>query len=310
MVDPTDLRARVVEARERLGLSQNALASRMGFSASVLSQWLKGSYGGDVAGVEAKVRNWLDGLDNASVRAVQAMADPGFVETPTARRMLGLLERAHHGPDIVVIAGAPGVSKSSVAEHYAQRRGSVWIATMDPSLRSPNDLLREACHVCGVDERSPTQLRYAFAERVRATRGLLIIDECQHLTKPALDMARSFHDRHGIGVCLMGNHGFFAGTAASSRTDGFAQFFSRIGARMLVSGASAEDVDALLDAWRIEERESRVFLHRVAGKMGALRSVRKTLNNAVAIAADDGNALGIGHLKAAWTTLNHFEGAA
>ncbi len=39
-----------------------------------------------------------------------------------------------------------------------------------------------------------------IVERVRETRGLLVIDEAQHLTHRALDAVRSIHDAAGIGL--------------------------------------------------------------------------------------------------------------
>ena len=42
------------------GVSQNAAARNIGYTGSVISAWLNGSYAGDVAQVEQKVAIWME----------------------------------------------------------------------------------------------------------------------------------------------------------------------------------------------------------------------------------------------------------
>ncbi|MEL6478108.1 MAG: AAA family ATPase [Pseudomonadota bacterium] len=307
-INDEDLRARVGARRSNRGLSQNATAAEIGISPSVLSQWMDRKYRGDNDAVDRKVTAWLDGERAKDELAKHRPTEPGFLATPIGNRITSVLNLAHHSPDMAVIAGAPGVGKTMAAREYMARHNNVHLVTMDPEMTSPNRLLAEVMHVIGLPEKSPTQMRYKLEEHLRNTRSLLIIDEAQHLQPKALDMARSLHDRMEIGVVLMGNHGFFAATKSQSRTDGFAQFFSRVGARVRIDAPTEKDIDVVLDGWGVSDAKSRKVLHDVASKMWALRGLKKTMHAAADLAASEGSEMTATHIRQAWATLNHFDG--
>lgn len=305
-----DLRARMRTAMDNHGLSQSAAAARIGMSAAVLNQWLGGKYKGDVAAFEVKVLRFLDGGLEAAA-AMPRVVVPEWQPTQTAQRIMAMLTAAQYGPDIVVIAGVPGVGKTRTVRHYATQHPQVWHATMDPAVRSPSSVMTEIAITMGVPPGSPQTLRERLGERMRGTVGLLVVDEAQNLSGPtgrqSLDLLRSLHDRYGIGLALVGNDGFYAGVAATSRQDNFAQFFSRVGARKRFPAPTREDVDVMLDAWGIDGVDERRFLSQVADKMSALRGLEKTIRAAMHMASGPGEAMGLRHLKAAWASLNHFE---
>lgn len=307
---PDDARPAAQAALVAHGLSQAAAAAKIGISPAALNQWLKGVYAGDNEAVGGKVRRWLDSLGpRASAQAVR-IEEPGWQPTPTGERILSLLHMAQHAPDIVVIAGVPGTGKTVAARHYCATNPNAWLCTMDVQTGRPAGMLAEIMGAVGVPAGNPTEARARIAERLRRTDGLLVIDESQYLSRHALDLARSLHDRIGIGIALIGNHGLYAGTVAARASDSFAQFFSRVGGRMRIDAPSARDVDVMLDAWRIAGAEERKFLRSVATKLWALRGLKKTLHAAAAIAAADGTAVGLPQLKAAWASLNLFEDRA
>jgi len=308
MSNPDDVRDRVRTAMAERGLSQKDAAAQVGaMSPATLNQWLKGVYVGDNAAVEGKLLRWLDAVAARRALVSATLDAPGFQRTETAERVWALLAQAQHGPDITVFAGAPGIGKTMTAEAYRAASPNVWLVTLDPELRSPHALLTEMCEAMGLPGKDPNGKRRAIGERVAGTGGLLVVDEGQHAGRPALDMLRSLHDRYAIGVCLLGNYGLYAGTSAASSRDGFAQFFSRVGARGRSQGSTKRDVDVMLDAWGFEDLHVRTFLHQIAGKAWALRGLRKTLGVAKAMAEGRGETLALPHMRAAWVQLNHFE---
>lgn len=301
VIDQEDLRARLRAEMTARGWSQSTTAARIeGVSQTTLNQWLSGKYPGDVAAVDAKVQRLLDSLTEGA-RVVSARAvSPAWMRTETAEAVWSMLAFAQHSPDIAVIASAPGVGKTVTARAYRAAGTNVWIATMDPDLSSPSKMMAEIATALGLPIRNNATVRRDIGERIANTGGLLIVDEAQYLSRAALDMLRSLHDRYQIGLALLGNHGFFAGVAVSRASDGFAQFFSRVGARRCFEGPRAGDVEQLLDAWGVEDAEARRFLISVAGKPGALRSLDKCVKAGVALAAGDGAPLTARHLKEAW----------
>jgi DNA transposition AAA+ family ATPase len=171
-------------------------------------------------------------------------------------------------------------------------------------VRSPNVLMGELARSLGVTEPNSTRLKYAIGDRMAGTGGLLIIDETQHLKNRAtLDMVRALHDQHEIGIAMLGNAGFFAGTGCGSSEDGFAQFFSRIGSRRMFRGPQAGDIEMMLDAYGIEGADERGFLGKVGRKLGALRALEKCIRMGAVLAAGSGEPPAVAHFKGAYADL-------
>ena len=67
-----------------------------------------------------------------------------------------------------------------------------------------------------------------IVQRLQGTKGLLIIDEAQHLSLLALESLRSIHDATACGLVLMGNESVYA-NLSGRRSAEFAHLFSRVG---------------------------------------------------------------------------------
>lgn len=295
-----DLRAEVMAVKQARGWSQKDLSARIGMSQTTFNQWLHNTYPGDVAAQDSKVSRFLDSLsEEARVVAARAVS-PEFVRTETADQIWSMLAFAQHAPDITVVAGAPGVGKTLTARAYQSAGTNVWIATMDPDLNTPTKMLVEIALAVGVGVRNAANVRRDIGAKIDRSGGLIVIDEAQHLNRAALDMLRSVHDRYGVGIALLGNHGLFAGIAVAKASEGFAQFFSRVGMRRLFTAPKDTDVKQLLDAWEIGEQDMRAYLARVASQAGGLRSVDKCLRAATTVAAGLGEPLSLRAVKAAW----------
>lgn len=286
----------------RRSLSQAKAAKAIGISPTALSQWINGKYNGDVVAVTGKIEAWLDQLEQAD-KAAGAFAHRNiFVQTETTRDIVNRLRLAQATPDMTIIAGVPGVSKTQSARHYAATNPHVYLVTVDPMTRTHMNLLRDVCDTVGSQVTNTARLRHGLEEKLAGTPSLLIFDECQHCDKMSLDMIRSLHDRLQVGIALLGNHGFFARTNAGSKTSDFGQFFSRIGSRKMIHGPTPADVDFLLDEWKIEEPKCRRFLAGIAGKSYALRGMAKTVQMAGVLA--NGGKVDLPVLKAAWSQVD------
>lgn len=306
-LDQPAVRADFRAAIERLGISQAEAARRAGLKESTVSLWLNGRYNGHADGVARDVRRWIASLEAREGVTRAALEAPAFQRTPTAGRIWAMLAQAQFHPDIVAIAGSPGIGKTITARAYRAAHPNVWIATLMPLQARPHTALAAIARAVGVMDRQPTTLFYSVGERVAAVGGLIVVDEAQHLKRPALDTLRSLHDQFGVGLALMGNAGLYGGLACSKGEDDFAQFFSRIGARKVFRGARADDIRMLLDAYGVTGAEERRFLGRVAGHMGALRALAKCLQSAALLAAGAEEPAGLAHYRAAWAQLNHLD---
>lgn len=195
------------EVKEALGKEPMTVAAQEGGIAyATLAAWMSGKYQGNNERVAEQAAKWLAARRaKQQVRATIRRA-PDFVETTTARRIFSALEHAQHAVDLVVIAGGPGTGKTTTLERYKAQNPNVWVLTGEPCFSTPRMLLDCLAQELGLTERYSSQtVSRAIQRRIKGTGGLLIIDECQHLSIPSLDQMRTLHDLAKVGVALVGN---------------------------------------------------------------------------------------------------------
>ncbi len=292
-----------IQALLEEGETQARIAREAGISGSALSRWLKGEYEGDSVAVEGKIETWLVSRRQRAQTALPV--SPDWIETPTAGKILITLSFAQMAGDLAVVYGAAGVGKTVSLRRYAATSPSTWAATVSPAISGCKAVLEEIAEAVGMRELPgwTSRLRRELLRRMRDTRGLLIVDECQHLSVAALEELRALHDACGIGLALAGNETVYHRLRGGSRAAEFAQLFSRIGKRLYLAGALADDVKAVADAWRVHGKAERDFLGSIAKTPGSLRAVTKTLRLAAILAGAEGSPVDTRYLRAAWRDL-------
>lgn len=301
------VRGRVEDAIARDALSQTLVARESGLSSSAVSQYLTGMYKGNVASVERKLAKWLTSRDRRTSLAASSIKEAPFFEGPAALRIMAALEYVQQAGDMASIIAAPGIGKTSTAEEYAKRNPNCWIATITPSSANVAMTLTEICDATGVHPenfRGARSMAQQIRIRVRGTHGLLIIDEAQHLSLPAIEEIRSIHDATKIGIALLGSFAFQARIKHERLQARTAQIMSRLGMRVAIARPTDDDVEAMLDAWQITGRKERDYLKRLAAGAGALRNVAKTIRLAALSAAGAKEELQFKHLEDARAALD------
>ncbi len=297
------LRAELAAYQEAEGLSQAALAQRLGVAEGTLSGWRRRNYRGDNAQVAANVRRGLDSLKSRARTAAGLPHDIGYQETPTSRRMVEILTFAQVAPTIGVIAAGAGAGKTTTARYYAATNSNVWHVTAEPCTATTYPMLGLVAEAMNLSERVQTRLSRAISAYVRDKGGLIVVDEAQHLNTPALDQLRSIHDAAGVGLALLGNEQVYARLDGGGRKAAFAQLFSRVGMALTQAGPRERDIQALVAAWGIEDAEERRFLKAVAEKPGALRAMSFVLRLGTMLAGGP-EARTITHLREAYRRLS------
>lgn len=268
-------------------ISQNRLATELGVPAGTLSEWRGRKYRGNNAEVAAKVRRGLDTRRNRRQAAAVLPPKLHFVVTPTAAKIHDILAYAQFAPTMAVIAMGPGCGKTEAAAEYRRRNANVWAITAEPCLSGVYPMLSLLIEELGVPEKVQTRYSRAIVERVKGTDGLIVVDEAQHLTSPALDQLRSLYDKAGIGVALMGNHAVYGRLEGEGRQMGFAMLFSRVGKSIKQAAPTAADALAILDAAEIDDGDARGLLRRIARKPGGLRGLAETIRMARMLAGSE-----------------------
>lgn len=297
--------AEVRQIMEAEALSQTALSQLTGVGKARLSQWLNGVYKGNVPAVEESIRRWLESRQTATALEGQMPTGPEWVETPTARAVLSALSFSQMAEAVSVVYGGAGVGKTTTIARYKRQAPNVWVVTATPAVSAPGPILTRIAQTLGIRSTGAVHVVEAnIIERVRETRGLLVIDEAQHLTHRALDAVRSIHDAAGIGLALVGNEIVYSQLTGGSRSVGFAQLFSRVAKRVRLSRAKDADVTALLEAWGITDKDARQLCLGIGRRPGALRGLSQTLRLASMFAAASGtNRPGVEHIRDAWQDL-------
>lgn len=300
------LRDQVRIAMDMDSLSQTDVSQLTGVGKTRLNQWLKDRYPGDNEAIEVDIRRWLESRQAAAELEGQLPAAPDYVETISARAVMGALSFAQMAEAVSVVYGGAGVGKTTTVRRYRQQAPNVWLVTATPACASTGALLKRIAQTLGMRTTGTVDaLESAIIERVRETRGLLVIDEAQHLTYRALDAVRSIHDAAGIGLALVGNEIVYSQLTGGSRSVDFAQLFSRVAKRVRLARPKDGDVLALLDAWGIKDKDARQFCLAIGRRPGALRGLSQTLRLASMFAASSGGQglPTLEHIRDAWADL-------
>lgn len=296
------LLADVRQAMKEDGLSQPQLSQLTGINKTRLNHWLNEKYTGQIAPIEDALRRWLDSRRASEELGNQLPEAPEWVETPSAKAVLGALGFAQMASAMSAIYGGAGVGKTTTIGQYQRQAPNVWVVTATPAAAAPGSILTRIAQALGIRSSGAVhQVEAAIIERVRDTRGLLVIDEAQHLNPRALDAVRSIHDAAGIGLALVGNEIVYSQLTGGSRSVGFAQLFSRVAKRVRLAKAKDGDIKALLDAWRLDDTDARRLCLEIGRRPGALRGLSQTLRLASMFA--NGNRPGVAHIRDAWQDL-------
>ena len=251
---------------------------------------------------------------NATILNLQMKADIAdyvstgieYVETPTAKKIASALQYGHTGA-LVVICGNPGVGKTFCIKHYADHNPKVWVATMSPAKKGITAALEEIALTVGIWD---FILRAAYLEReiircLEGIKGLLIIDEADHLRPAALETIRVIREATGIGIVLSGNEKIYSQMTGGSgeRIPAFARLYARIGRRLRLNKPLKEDLTAIAEAFGVTGKNEHRFIIQIGQKPGGLHGLIETLRLSVTMAK--GQKITLHYLKMAWQHLTN-----
>jgi DNA transposition AAA+ family ATPase len=295
------LRTDVVSLARRHNLTKTAVTKRAGIPQGTFWQWFDGTYKGRIANVSDQVARFLESFAEQSAASSRFPTAPGYLETPTALKVEDALIFAQMAPEMVVVVLGAGMGKSITADAFVGRTPHATMVTMRPTTASVNNMLRALCAKFAVTERDPAKLDEAIGEKLKRNgrHTLLVVDEAQNLTDQAVNQLRFYLDNYGVGIALLGNEELYGRFGGSSVKPAYAQLHSRFGLRLRQLQPVEGDVEALLNAWGIEDGSIRKLMHAVARKPGALRHVTKVLQLGTMIAMGANRPLALEDVRAA-----------
>lgn len=301
-----DERDWLVAHKQETGLSWTELATKLDTPGGTLSAFGTNNYNGRNEKIARIIFRYRQMLASQAERSIGLAIDPGYFETPTSRRLTGLMLYAHMGR-MTVGATGPGTGKDMAAHEYASSVSNAWIATMRESDQTLSAMCRRVLRAIGVDVRgggSASHMSEQVVEKVRGKRGLLIVNEANHLGLKEIEEIRGWHDETGVGVCLLGNEELLMRIEGGAKRDAYGRLNSRIAQRHIQNLPEEGDVHAFCDAWALDDAAMRELLRRIALTPGAggLRECRQIVEQASMLAADENRPLAFADLKDAQST--------
>lgn len=255
-------------AMDEFGVSQSKLAREMGYSSTVISQYLAGSYAGDVSSVETAITKWIARRrENAQKKHVPV------IETNVLKQINRALRLAHDEKDIALIVGDAGSGKTTAATAYVldNPRTSILIKCYGMSRRV---LTIELAKRLGLETQRVNfdRLVASVTETLRDSEQLIILDEADFLRDDALEFCRRLiNDLGESGLALIGLP-TLAYRIQNLKND-HRQLESRIGVFLHVNGLDKKDAakiartvfadcpDEIITAtYKVSGRDTRQFV--------------------------------------------------
>lgn len=298
-------------------MSQADLAREVSQASSKISMYLSNTYTGDSNVIAAALRKWLDARHRSASLRARLPSAPPFQMLPTSQKLLGLFDYAKEMGRFCTVVGAPGTSKTSTALHYCTNfdPGRAWLATITPSSTAMPTMLLRILAAMGVPNAKGTPqilLDMIVAKAIEA-KGLIIIDEFQHLSDNAIEMARGINDEtrlrgRAVGVVLIGNEAANRKIGGTGTTEAFAQVSSRVAQRRKIRKPEPKDVLDLIEAWAAVNGEhldkpARDFLIEIGLRPGGLRNIEMTFEGALLVSLQEGEPVTLDHLQGAFLQI-------
>ena len=261
------------------GFTQAQIAKECGFSGGALSSYFKGTYGGDNDKIEVALQSWLDGQTKKTATFVSA---PDFVDTPTAAKIFADFDFVKMFGKMGVVYGASGVGKTQAARQYTKANNNVWMITARPSICTINEVLYEMALELGISDapKRAGKLSRMLKIKLAGTRGLMIIDEADHLPLKVLEELRILQEDSEVGFMLIGNDKVYTQMQGGfNQRHEFARLWSRNAKRQSVQKNSKKDIDAVAAAWGLELSDSKLMtaLYSIGQGAGSLRALTNYL---------------------------------
>lgn len=258
--------------KDSQSLSQARLATMLGVSAATVSQYLNGTYTGDIKAIDKKVRELVERSQDK-----QKDIKTGFVLTGSARRTLSVCTDAHVLGDIRLVIGEAGLGKTVAIKEYAMHTDGVILVESEPTF-SPKILLNQLCHALGVaPSRNNHDNLSAIKNKLKDSGRLIIIDEAELLSYKCLEIIRRIHDMTGVGVILAGMPRLVANLKGKSGE--YKQLYSRVGfVHDLGTGLSDDDIGLLAKQLLGTDEHNTALQKACGGNARRLSKLIRTVN--------------------------------
>lgn len=281
------LRQKLIAAREN-GLSNNKLATKLGCSSSVISQWLSDDgniYPGDISKWEKRAQDFLQNEARRRASGVETTA------CDVSRQMNNALEVIRRTNDVGIIMAAPGYGKTRAIEVYIKENPTAILFTVKSWCSDKGSIEGALFEAVGSGGYNGNQKRALFlTDKLTGSDRLLIVDDSHKLTRPALQWLFDFTDETQTPLGLIGTFDL------EDKIADDAQRFSRVGLRYEIVPKEPRELIKHLIRTHAPDISDGAFsqlvdlCEQVAAEHGHYRAVNKQLKLSAELQANNGSA--------------------
>lgn len=196
--------ARVNALRARHRITYKTMVKQIGgkISEQVLCLILNRKYNASDDDALRRLNAWAE----ATERRMAAMRPAGICDTSVVRLGRSGCDYAKSHGCIVLMTGAAGIGKTSMARVYCAEDMNAILFRIQVTHVRPAGFLRQLADAIHVEcrSRSVSELMDAVIERLKGSNRLLIIDEWHRAERAIYEVVRDLHDVAGVPVVLIG----------------------------------------------------------------------------------------------------------
>lgn len=302
-IDWLNAQKQIIDTTTSKPVTWDKLSASIGMAKGTLTTLSIRKYNGPYAPHCDKIRRYRLQQEGRAQRAKGRIVHPGFVELPTSRHILTLLEKASDGK-VVLICSDSGFSKTYVANHFKNNGPvNVFMMTMDEASGGLSGMIAKVLGTMIKSEARGSRLwqNGQVFDRLRGAKATLVFDEAATLTTESFEQIRHWQDATGCGVAFLGNRDLHLKISGMKRTASFARVNSRIDYRLPLDCNLSADIPVYLDAYGVKNADVRTKLTNIGKnrQCGGLRDIDKTLAVASEIAVSEEAEINLDHLVAA-----------
>jgi len=270
------MRERVKNFIEENAISFSYVARSIGYSSSALSQYLNGSYKGDVRKIEERLESFIKRFkEKKNVKIKKA----GYIDTKVSRQVFEVCRFCQIYGEIGVVYGEAGIGKTEALREYVRRNPDTIFVEADLGYTT-KVLIREIHKATGGDGYGGIHEMFVdIVHRLKNSGRLIIVDEAEHLPRRALDLLRRIYDKAEVGIVLVGLPVLIENIRGRKRD--FAQLYSRVGIACRLEGNSADDTRKLVESYIPNGNGIYKVFHREA--KGNMRSLVKLITQTIRV---------------------------
>lgn len=189
------------------GVSMAMVAGQIGYSSSVISEWLRGKYAGKVDLITHAVNLWME----RHARRQQTRGRRDYVETWVCEAMAAVIRFAHRRERMAAIVAPSGAGKDMVIAHLAEDLGG-YIIECHRKLTA-RELLNEIAMRIGLSARqtrgSAGSVLRRIVDKIPDRACTIFLNEAQQLSQECASVIRTIHDQTHVPIIMLGSSAIF-----------------------------------------------------------------------------------------------------